>query len=175
MPQIMPAFADIIAEDSDLPGGLRVADRIRKMTGMGDPQEQLDPNQLQQELQKAGQIVQMLSQELDAKNKILEQEQLKIEADLRKASMDNATKLEIERLRAQSDVTIESMKQQMADMQQQQALLAQMLTNTFAAAEQGREHAHAQTMAEHQAAQEQIRLAHEAEQAQQQPQQGGAQ
>lgn len=177
-PQLLPAFADVWIEDMDLPGGQKIADRVRKVTGMGDDEGQPDPQQLQQQLQQAGQMMQLLTKELDAKTKLLETEAHKLQADLQKASMDNATKLEIAKINAQAGLAEAEIKAQIADMGHQIQVLEAMLGNAHAAAEQGREHAHARQMAEHEAeqalTQQAAQMGHEQSMAEQQAQQQGA-
>ena len=123
MPQVMPAFADIIAEDSDIPGGQRVADRIRKITGMGNENQgtQADPQQMQMQLQQAQQQMQQMQQMLqqlmqEKQSKTIESQAKLQEAQIdgqvavAKAQIDAQTKLKIAKINAQAGLTEASIK-----------------------------------------------------------------
>jgi hypothetical protein len=80
-PQLAPMVADLWVEDMDFPGAKQIADRLKKML----PQQlqdspdapELQLQQLKQEAGKAQQIIQILTQELQAKTHIIETDTVK--------------------------------------------------------------------------------------------------
>lgn len=122
VPQMVPAYADVWVEQMDFPGARQIADRLKKQLPpqlQDDDQGQQIPPQLQQKMQQAQQMIEMLTQELNAKNDLIEKEQARIDADLEKARLDNQTKLEIASLQSQTQLELEKMKAEAATMQAQ--------------------------------------------------------
>ena len=178
-PGLLPAFADIWIEDMDLPGGMKIADRVRKVTGMGDDQkEQADPQQMQMQMQQMQQVMQAMQAELAEKTKALDADVVKSQADLAKADKDNAAKIEVARIQAQAGLAEAEIKAQMADMNQQIAMLELMIGNAHAASTQASEQAHQQQMAREQAenaaGQMSAQQAHDAEMAERGQPEAGA-
>ena len=96
MPQTLPAWADLWVKNMDGPGFLQIADRLKKgvppqFLGDGDQNPEMQLMQAQQQLQQAGQMMDLLSKELEAKNKIIETDTIKANQDLTRV-----TKMEIE-------------------------------------------------------------------------------
>lgn len=120
VPQMVPAYADVWVENMDFPGARQIADRLKKQLPpqlQEDDKTQPIPPQLQQQMQQAQQMIEMLSKELDAKNDLIEKEQARIEADLEKARLDSQTKLEIASLQSQTQLELEKMKAEATSMQ----------------------------------------------------------
>jgi len=126
-PALVPTFADLWVGNMDFPGARQIADRLKKTLPpeLQDQGDTPDPRQLQQQLQQAGQMVEMLTKELQAKTQAIETESVKaqsrleetqlqeqaenervlarIAADERKAAMDNLVRLAVAEIAATKD------------------------------------------------------------------------
>lgn len=103
-PQLLQIFGDIFFRDMDTPGAQEISERMKKMLA---PQLQSDgqepsAQQLQQQIQQAGQLIEVLSKELEAKTKIVEEETVQAQRDLELAKINNASKEKIAELQAQA-------------------------------------------------------------------------
>jgi hypothetical protein len=90
VPNLVPTFADLWVGNMDFPGARQIADRLKKTLppGMGDSEDgQPHVNTLQQQLQQAGQMVDMLTKELEAKTKAIETDAVKAEYALRQEQL----------------------------------------------------------------------------------------
>jgi hypothetical protein len=116
-PQLMPIIADLWVGNMDFPGAPQMADRFKKQL---PPQLQDDgdgpsPEQLQAKLAEVGQMMDLMKKELDAKNQIIQTDQVKAQGDLQKTLLQeqaeterehasNAAKIEIEKLKVVGDL-----------------------------------------------------------------------
>ena len=133
-PALFPILGDIYLKFRDFPGHLEAAERVKKM--LPPPLQaqgaEPDPQQLQQQLQQASQMVEQLSKALDEKTQllasdgqklqqqaqvelqkqdmILQQEREKLQAQTMQAQSDQQAKIEIERMRNETQLTITAMK-----------------------------------------------------------------
>jgi Phage P22-like portal protein len=131
VPQIAPAFMDLYVKNLDFPGARQIADRLAKGVPpqfRDDPNGQPDPQQLQQQLQQAHQMLDVLTKELKGKTQIIETDQIKADnqlkvkqfeawADLQKLEKELAAKIEIARITAAkqaADLTREAMEESIA-------------------------------------------------------------
>lgn len=116
-PSLMPILGDIWFKFQEWPGHTEASDRMKKLRppqlqDEGDQEQQAQ--QLKQQRDQAAQMVEMLGKELDAKNKILETDQIKNdgqykiaklnqETALLKTQQDNETKIAVAELGAKVD------------------------------------------------------------------------
>jgi len=133
-PSLFPILGDIYLKFRDFPGHLEAAERVKKM--LPPPLQaqgaEPDPQQLQNQLQQASQMVEQLGKALDEKTKLLEsdgqklqqqaqlelqkqdmilqQEREKLQAQTVQAQSDQQAKIEIERMRNETQMTITAMK-----------------------------------------------------------------
>lgn len=133
-PALFPILGDIYLKFRDFPGHLEAAERVKKM--LPPPLQaqgaEPDPQQLQNQLQQASQMVEQLGKALDEKTKLLEsdgqklqqqaqlelqkqdmilqQEREKLQAQTMQAQSDQQAKIEIERMRNETQMTITAMK-----------------------------------------------------------------
>ena len=133
-PALFPILGDIYLKFRDFPGHLEAAERVKKM--LPPPLQaqgaEPDPQQLQQQLQQASQMVEQLGKALDEKTKLLEsdgqklqqqaqvelqkqdmilqQEREKLQAQTVQAQSDQQAKIEIERMRNETQLAITAMK-----------------------------------------------------------------
>jgi hypothetical protein len=111
-PQLFPILGDIYLKFRDFPGHLEAAARVKKLLPppLQDQTNQPNPQQLQQQLQQAGQMVEQLTKALDEKTRLLESDGQKLQMQAQTAQSDQAAKLEIERMRNETQLAITAMK-----------------------------------------------------------------
>jgi hypothetical protein len=106
VPQLAIAFAPAILKLQDFPGhdgAAEIAQRFvdHEMPWLSAPKDgEETPEQLRTKLQQAEQQIQQQGQQLEQAAEMLKTEQIKHEAMLQKAEMDNAAKVEVERTKA---------------------------------------------------------------------------
>jgi hypothetical protein len=151
-PQMVPLFADLWVGNMDFPGAKQIQDRLKKqlppeLQDQGDDQPEIPP-QVRQQMQQAQQMIDMLQQELDAKNEIIEREltkeqaeterQLaKLQADIDTAKMDNESKEKIAAMQIERDLLLAQLQQQTAQLQAQQTAAVEGQKMQHAASMQG--------------------------------------
>ena len=111
-PSLFPILGDIYLKFRDFPGHLEAAERVKKMLPppLQAKDDGPDPQQLQQQLQQAGQMVEQLTKALDEKTKLLEMDGQKLQMQAQTAQSDQQAKLEIERMRNETQLAITEMK-----------------------------------------------------------------
>ena len=111
-PSLFPILGDIYLKFRDFPGHLEAAERVKKMLPppLQAQNEGPDPQQMQQQLQQAGQMVEQLTKALDEKTKLLEMDGQKLQMQAQTAQSDQQAKLEIERMRNETQLAITEMK-----------------------------------------------------------------
>ena len=111
-PSLFPMLGDIYLKFRDFPGHLEAAERVKKMLPppLQAHDDGPDPQQLQQQLQQAGQMVEQLTKALDEKTKLLEMDGQKLQMQAQTAQSDQQAKLEIERMRNETQLAIAEMK-----------------------------------------------------------------
>jgi len=111
-PSLFPILGDIYLKFRDFPGHLEAAERVKKMLPppLQAKDDGPDPQQLQQQLQQAGQMVEQLTKALDEKTKLLEMDGQKLQMQAQTAQSDQAAKIEIERMRNETQLAITAMK-----------------------------------------------------------------
>lgn len=115
-PQLMPIIGPVYFKFRDFPGSPEVAKLLEKLRDMQFPnlatEEDGQPNaqQMKAMLQKAGQEVQMLRQQLQAAVKELETEQAKQQATIAKAQIDSQAKLQQTKEQNESKAALEEFK-----------------------------------------------------------------
>jgi len=103
-PQLVQAYADVWVSNMDFPGAKQIADRLKKSL---PPQlqegEDGEPSveQLMQKLQEQGQMLEMMTKELEGKTRVIETDQVKAQQSLaetdlkaRAAAQTDAAKIE---------------------------------------------------------------------------------
>jgi hypothetical protein len=111
-PSLFPILGDIYLKFRDFPGHLEAAERVKKMLPppLQAHDDGPDPQQMQQQLQQAGQMVEQLTKALDEKTKLLEMDGQKLQMQAQTAQGDQQAKLEIERMRNETQLAITEMK-----------------------------------------------------------------
>lgn len=111
-PQLFPILGDIYLKFRDFPGHLEAAARVKKLLPppLQEQTNQPSPEQLQQQLQQAGQMVEQLTKALDEKTRLLEADGQKLQTQAKTAQNEQATKLELERMRNETQLAIIAMK-----------------------------------------------------------------
>ena len=111
-PQLFPILGDIYLKFRDFPGHLEAAARVKKLLPppLQEQTNQPNPQQLQQQLQQAGQMVEQLTKALDEKTRLLDSDGQKLQMQAQTAQSDQAAKLEIERMRNETQLAIAAMK-----------------------------------------------------------------
>ena len=111
-PSLFPILGDIYLKFRDFPGHLEAAERVKKMLPppLQAKEDGPDPQQLQQQLQQAGQMVEQLTKALDEKTKLLEMDGQKLQMQAQTAQSDQQAKVEIERMRNETQLAITAMK-----------------------------------------------------------------
>src|SRR4030095_10460824 len=123
-PGLAPILAPLWLDELDFPGAKKLAAIAKKTL---PPQFQEDegqgptPQQLQQQLAQAQQLIDMLTKELQAKTQVIETDQIKADAQVQVTQLEIASKERIESLKAQVDLLKAEISAQGA---QQQAMLA---------------------------------------------------
>jgi hypothetical protein len=106
-PQLVPIYAHKWVEHMDFPGAHAVAKLLKQAAPVQeDDEEAALPPKVKAEMQKAQQMIDFLTKELDAKNDLIEKEQAKLDADLQKARMDNETKLTIAAIESETQIAL---------------------------------------------------------------------
>jgi hypothetical protein len=111
-PQLFPILGDIYLKFRDFPGHLEAAARVKKLLPppLQEQPNQPNPQQLQQQLQQAGQMVEQLTKALEEKTRLLESDSQKLQMQAQTAQSDQAAKLEIERMRNETQLAVTAMK-----------------------------------------------------------------
>ena len=111
-PQLFPILGDIYLKFRDFPGHLEAAARVKKLLPppLQEQTNQPSPEQMQQQLQQAGQMVEQLTKALDEKTRLLDADGQKLQMQAQTAQSDQAAKLEIERMRNETQLAITAMK-----------------------------------------------------------------
>ena len=160
-PALFPILGDIYLKFRDFPGHLEAAERVKKM--LPPPLQAQDagpdPQQLQQQLQQASQMVEQLSKALDEKTQLLESDGQKLQMQAQQAQGEQQAKLEIERMRNETQLAITAMKiradEASAIFQAEVMRVGTGMSQQFDATQQAAEQHHLQQMAAQQALQAQ--------------------
>jgi hypothetical protein len=112
-PQLLPTYADIWVGNLDFPGSKQIADRLKKQLPPQLQDQDQSPEaqvmQLQQQTQQAGQLIDMLSKELHAKNAIIETEQVKAQQEMEAKKLDSDTRIQVAWIQASAGLAKEGM------------------------------------------------------------------
>jgi hypothetical protein len=172
-PALLNVLGDIFFRDLDFPGSDEISERMKMML---PPQLQNqngdgpNPAVLQQKLQQMQTLFKHMTDELNAKNHIIETEQVKAQQDLQKEQLKGQLdleqtkiewdkKIELEIIKAQSAATVAELKagydQLSSQVEQINSAFQRVLTGGHEAAAQARDHAQEQAMQQQQHAHEQ--------------------
>jgi hypothetical protein len=155
-PQLVQAYADVWVSNMDFPGAKQIADRLKKSL---PPQlqdgEDGEPSveQLMQKLQEQGQMLEMMTKELEGKTRVIETDQVKaqqslMETDLKERASSQRKAAEIE-ASMKADALNNLVKLAIAEISAQSSLAQQH--GEMAREALGYEHEHAEGEAERQA------------------------
>ena len=127
-PALFPILGDLYLKFRDFPGHNEAAARVKKLLPppLQDQDGQPDAQQLQMQLQEQGQMLQQLTQALDAKTREIEtdavkeqavtvREQQRLVADAQREQADLQARMDIERMKNETQLAIAQMKIQAAD------------------------------------------------------------
>ena len=122
-PSLFPILGDLYLKFRDFPGHNEAAARVKKLLPppLQDQDGQPDAQQLQQQLAEQGQMLQQLTQALDAKTRELdteavkerattEREQQRLAADAQREQADLAARMDMERMKNETQLAIAQMK-----------------------------------------------------------------
>lgn len=112
-PQMVPTFADLWVANMDFPGARQIADRLKKTLPpqLADGEDgQPSVEQLQQQLQQAGQMIEMMTKEIEAKTRIIDTDQVKSQATLQEKDMTETAETQREAARIEADKQIAALK-----------------------------------------------------------------
>ena len=104
-PPMAAAMAPTAVRNMDIPGASDLADIMQRTLPQeirGDEDGEPDPQQMQQQMGEMQQALQAMQQKMQEQQQIIQTDAVKANADLRRGQQDNAAKLEIERLKAES-------------------------------------------------------------------------
>ncbi len=172
-PALFPILGDIYLKFRDFPGHLEAAERVKKMLPppLQTQDDGPDSQQLQQQLQQAGQMVEQLSKALDEKTQLLESDGQKLQMQAQQSQGEQQVKLEIERMRNETQLAITAMKiradEASAIFQAEVMRVGTGMSQQFDATQQAAEHHHLQQMAAQKAVQAQTQSEQDYRQAQQ--------
>ena len=123
-PQLVPVYAHKWVEHMDFPGAHAVAKLLKKAAPIQEDEENDPiPPKVRAEMEKAQQMIDFLTKELDAKNDLIEKEQHKLDAELEKAEMDNQTKITIESIRSETQIAIAQQQERVEGLKLQASAL----------------------------------------------------
>jgi hypothetical protein len=133
--------------NDSIPGHEEIAEDLKKLR---PPQlqddDQAEPEKLKQQLAQLGQQHEILVKELNAKNQIIETDQVKTQGDLDKAKIDQQTKIEVAKLERDTKIVTAAISAKMADSKVLQEIEASaielLMTQEHAAAEAEKARAH---------------------------------
>lgn len=151
LPNQAPLFAHIVVGEMDGPGHRQIAEILKKAL---PPQFQDDkgkpqiPPEVQAQLQQAGQAIDVLTKELNAKNDYIEREQFKVDADLEKSRMDNETRVRVAGIQADAAVANAEIKAGLSDAQMRIAAMESLIGREHDERTQTMERQHQREMAE---------------------------
>tara|TARA_R110000765_G_scaffold73606_3_gene144306 strand:+ start:69 stop:857 length:789 start_codon:yes stop_codon:yes gene_type:complete len=111
-PQLFPILGDIYLKFRDFPGHLEAASRIKKLLPppLQEQTNQPNPQQLQQQLEQAGQMVDQLTKALDEKTHEAEAKLPELQMEDQRAAADREAKLQIERMKNETQLAVATMK-----------------------------------------------------------------
>jgi hypothetical protein len=114
-PEMMQVIGDIWAKDLDIPGAQEMSERLKKMLPpqlQEKPGQEDIPPQVQQQMQQMGQMVEQLTQELNAKNHVIETDQIKAQQSLQETQVKAEQAMAQATLKEQAENEREQMRLQ---------------------------------------------------------------
>jgi hypothetical protein len=151
-PELMPVLGWRWMQFNDsIPGHEEIAEDLKKLR---PPQlqddEQAEPEKLKQQLAQLGQQHEILVKELNAKNQIIETDQVKTQGDLDKAKIDQQTKIEVAKLERDTKIVTAAISAKVQDSKVLKEIEASaielLMTQQAAAAEAEKARAHEAAM-----------------------------
>ena len=116
-PSLFPILGDLYLKFRDFPGHNEAAERIKKLLPppLQDPSGQPTVEQLQAELQEQGQMLEQLTKALDEKTREVDTEAVKQQAITAREQADAQVRVELERMKNETDLAITQMKVKAAE------------------------------------------------------------
>jgi|TARA_R110000751_G_scaffold9650_2_gene35872 hypothetical protein len=116
-PSLFPILGDLYLKFRDFPGHNEAAERIKKLLPppLQDPSGQPTVEQLQSELQEQGQMLEQLTKALDEKTREVDTESVKQQAITAREQADAQVRVELERMKNETDLAIAEMKVKAAE------------------------------------------------------------
>jgi ribosomal protein L11 len=158
-PAMAPAVADLVVQNMDWPGARMVAERLKKMLPpqlQDQPGQAPVPPQVQQQLQQAGQLIDALTQQLNAATEVIKQKQVEAQSDLQIKSLEVQSRERIAALQAQVELvkTEAQLKTQHAEtlLHEQLETIRQMIETDQTERQTARQLQHETEMAQNDAA-----------------------
>jgi hypothetical protein len=126
MPAAAPLISDLIARNMDWPGAQEVADRLKKTLPPGiaedkNKEKNSIPPEAQAEIAKMGQMIEALTQELNAANEQVRTKKMELESKERVEYQKIQAQIEIEMAKLGSAESIELLRQEVAQLERKMA------------------------------------------------------
>jgi hypothetical protein len=111
-PSLFPILGDLYLKFRDFPGHVEAAERVKKLLPppLQEPDNQPDPQALQAQLAQQGQMLEQLTKALDEKTREVETDAVKEQAITQREQADLQTRLDIERMKNETQLAIAQMK-----------------------------------------------------------------
>ena len=111
-PSLFPILGDIYLKFRDFPGHLEAAERVKKLlpaplqASDGEP----DPEQMKKQLEESGRMIEQLTKALEEKTWDVDVDRQKLEMQAAQSKGDQDSKVEIERMRNETQLAVTAMK-----------------------------------------------------------------
>jgi hypothetical protein len=111
-PQLVPMYADRWVKNMDFPGAKEIGDRLEKMLPpeLKDGENGPDPAALQKQLTEQGQMLQVMTQELEGKTRLIETDGIKAQASLQETQIKEQAASEREAAKLQAEKEVAALK-----------------------------------------------------------------
>ncbi len=124
-PDFMQIAGDILVKNMDWPQADEVAKRFKAKMGIPDDEEKTIPPAVQAQMQQAQQMIDMLTQQLNALQDEAESKKAELESKERIALQNNETKIAIEAFKAETKNNLQILVQQMQQISQRLNMVGQ--------------------------------------------------
>jgi hypothetical protein len=124
-PALMQAASDLIVKNMDWPGAQEIAERLKKMLPpeLQDTEEQQLPPQVQAQMQQMNQMIEQLTESLNAANDDIKQKRIELESRERIEFAKMNTDLEKEKLRQAAAFAVDDVNAKIDAIQQRLTML----------------------------------------------------
>jgi hypothetical protein len=125
-PQLMQIAPDLMVKNMDWPGASELAERLKKIVPHGiieDKDQKPLPPEVQTQLQQMDQLIQQLTEQLNAANEDINTKRLELESKERIAFAEMETELEKEKLKQSALGAFETVNRHIADIEERLKLV----------------------------------------------------